>query len=173
MNYEKPLNGSVDVGEDEELERLTHLYPDETSEVSQDDLEAAANFYDAMVANGGTNEGFPTALTTTESEKPKTEPKPRTRPKAKSIAPPPHSKPKAKPRKAISSAPPRTKSASKATGSRGARGASEIRALYSAWRMSGSISDLEKLIAAKRKRKKGWQALGFSAQEIAIIQKSL
>lgn len=156
MNPDQVIVDDYENLSDEELERLTRPDPDESSEVSQDDLEAAADFYDAVVANGGTNEGMSTTLTTKEPEKPKTAPKP-----------------KPKPRNAASSLPPRTKTTSKATGSRRAKGASETRALYSAWRKTGSISDLEKLIAAKRKRKKSWQALGFSAQEIAIIQKSL
>ena len=51
--------------------------------------------------------------------------------------------------------------------------AEQARSLYDAWQKSGKADDFAKLADFKKKAKKGWAVLGFSATEIMKIESSL
>ena len=51
--------------------------------------------------------------------------------------------------------------------------AEQARSLYDAWQKSGKADDFAKLADFKKKAKKGWTVLGFSATEIMKIEASL
>ena len=121
-----------------EHEKLSGTNPDtvitdELDSLSDGDLEDAADFYDKVVANGGTNEEMGGYIN---------EPEPTPAPV---------------PEKVVKAASGKTSVLTKAE---------QARALYDA-------GDMAALLAFKKKAKKGWDVLGFSATEIMKIKSSL
>ena len=116
------------------------------------ELEDAADFFDKVVANGGTNEGMGGSINTSEPNPVKASPKPKAGTKEKKA-------------KVSKPTPPPVQG-------KGTK-AEQARSLYDAWQKSGKADDFTKLADFKKKAKKGWAVLGFSDTEIMKIESSL